>query len=213
MGYSDCGAPQIAARTFDAGGDARAFGQPLDLVRRGCSGARLALVTGDPSSEEYHGMSVHGLSFARSRRGVRGVLAIIATLIVATVTVGFARQSALSTPCNNQTIAGTYGFRTSGQQKDANGNWVPFSSIGTYVRDDQGNIVAGDVTSNAGGTLLHSPLTGTYTVNPDCTGSQTTTLNTGVMVSQDFVVVSGGQQLEFVFTGSTGAVGGTQTRQ
>jgi hypothetical protein len=152
--------------------------------------------------------------FGRLRWSLACVLAIVTALTLATVTVSFARQSAASNPqCSNQTIAGTYGFRTSGQEKDSSGNWAPFASIGTYVRDDQGNIVSGEVTSNFGGTPGHSTLTGTYTVNPDCTGSQTTTLENGAMVSQTFVVVNGGQQLEFVLSGSAASIGGTQTRE
>jgi hypothetical protein len=157
-------------------------------------------------------MPVHGFAFRRSHWTLGCVLAIVATLALATV--GFARQAAANAQCNNQTIAGSYGFRTTGQLKDSNGNWAPFASVGTYVRDDQGNIVSGYADSNLGGTLGHSTLTGTYKVNPDCTGSQTTTIaETGVMVPQTFVVVNGGQQLEFVLQGSNGSTGGTQTRQ
>jgi len=65
---------------------------------------------------------------------------------------------------------------------------------------------------NAGGTIARVTLTGTYTVNPDCTGSQTSNLSTGGVVHLDFVIVDGGQRVEFILVDPTSTFGGTQTR-
>jgi hypothetical protein len=93
------------------------------------------------------------------------------------------------------------------------GTNVEFASFGRMVRDGDGNVTSGMVTSNTGGTITRSSLTGTVTVNSDCTGSGTSNLSSGAVVHYDFVIVDKGQRLEFILTEPTSTIGGTQTRQ
>jgi hypothetical protein len=159
-------------------------------------------------------MRIDRLILRRRRTTLALLVALGGSLGVVPFTLSHARQSDEIVQCTNQTIAGAYGFRTAGVQVRPDGTKVDFASIGRYVRDDQGNVISGEVTANAGGTITHLTLTGTYTVSPDCTGSQTSNLNTGAAVHLDFVVVDNGQRLEFVVTDPSGTVwGGTQTKQ
>jgi hypothetical protein len=123
-------------------------------------------------------------------------------------TAGQAREG-----CSTETIRGEYGFRTAGAQLRPDGTRVDFASIGRFVRDGHGNVVSGEVTANAGGTISRVTLTGTYTVNPDCTGSQTSILNTGAVVHFDFLIVDNGKRVELLIISPTSVIGGTQTKQ
>lgn len=151
----------------------------------------------------------------RSMLRPRVTLALIlgSVAILSAVSVSSARQSEQSVGCTLQTIAGEYGFRTTGVLLRPDGSAVSFASIGRYVRDGQGNVTSGEVTSNAGGSVMHHTLTGTYTVNPDCTGSQTSNLETGSAVNTEFVIVNHGETVEFVTIEGTASWGGTQTKQ
>jgi hypothetical protein len=114
--------------------------------------------------------------------------------------------------CTLDTSGGEYGFRTTGVQVRPDGTTVDYASIGRYVRDGQGNVVRNGHLEHRG-TIAHPTITGSYTVNPDCTGSQTSNLNTGPVVHLDFVIVDKGQRVGFILNEPTSTIGGTQTRQ
>jgi hypothetical protein len=66
---------------------------------------------------------------------------------------------------------------------------------------DSGRTFSGSESTNFGSVVLQLTFTGSYTVNtPKCTGSLTRTLSSGVTVSDDFVIVDGGGEIEFVST-------------
>ncbi len=56
----------------------------------------------------------------------------------------------------------------------------------------------GDAKVNAGGVVLDVPFTGTYTVNPDCTGTVTVNTSLGLTLHNAMVVIGGGQR--FILT-------------
>jgi hypothetical protein len=114
--------------------------------------------------------------------------------------------------CTTETIRGEYGFRTAGVSVRPDGTTVEFASFGRMVRDGHGNVVSGMVTSNTGGTIRRVTLTGTYTVNSDCTGSGTSNLSSGAVVHYEFVIVDKGQRMEFILVEPNGIIGGTYTR-
>jgi hypothetical protein len=88
--------------------------------------------------------------------------------------------------CGNATLTGDYGFQRNGQ----NGAGLSIVSLGFIKFDGNGNQNVVE-TTNRGGTIgSANPLTGTYAINPDCTGTQTDNA-TGKVISQ-LVVVHGG---------------------
>jgi hypothetical protein len=70
--------------------------------------------------------------------------------------------------CTLAGAAGTYGFSDSGTVVGVG----PRAAAGILTLDALGNI-NGKVTASLNGSVTHTTLSGTYTVNPDCTGAGT----------------------------------------
>jgi hypothetical protein len=77
--------------------------------------------------------------------------------------------------CSEATLQGTYRFDYDGYQISGNAV-VPFSVTGYEVYDGNGN-VSGVATTSVNGqvTAPNGPFPGTYSVNPNCTGTVTYT--------------------------------------
>ena len=109
-------------------------------------------------------------------------------------------------------LRGNYGFQI-------NGNIVglgPIGGIAWITYDGAGNFTQTDnVNINGGGIpVLNRPGSGTYIVNPDCTGTQTLNLPGGQVTHTTFVIVGNGKQVfdvgtdpHVVITGVGKAVG------
>jgi hypothetical protein len=92
--------------------------------------------------------------------------------------------------CTNATLTGSSGFTFSGFTKD-HGRTVPFAGNGISTADGAGNL-SGMVTASVNGSIETFPYTATYVVNPDCTGTLTSTSG-GANFS--FVIVNGGKEV------------------
>ena len=100
--------------------------------------------------------------------------------------------------CNQQTVAGTYGFQGQGTLGLGTALPIPAAETGMATADGNGSL-AGNVTFSLGGQILATPFTGTYQVNPDC--SITETIVFGAQTRhQAGVIVSHGQQIDFIDT-------------
>ncbi len=109
-------------------------------------------------------------------------------------------------PCSVRTLRGRYG----NSFQFLNTNPLPFPvpigvsthtpgvGIGFVTFDGQGNYV-GQTTASIGGLILHNTVSGTYTVNPNCTGSRVANFN-GLTSNFEFVVVDHGKELHEVST-------------
>jgi hypothetical protein len=75
--------------------------------------------------------------------------------------------------CSAARLAGNWGFTLNGVVVLPTGP-VPIAAVGTAKLDEQGN-VSGTEARSVGGQYADETLTGTFSVNPDCTG--TTTIN------------------------------------
>ena len=94
------------------------------------------------------------------------VLVFAATLVVSMVATGQAVAGAPA--CSLARAAGKYGVSDSGTVVGIG----PRAAIGMVTLDKAGNL-KGTVTANLNGTVSESTASGTYTVNPDCTGVAT----------------------------------------
>jgi hypothetical protein len=75
--------------------------------------------------------------------------------------------------CRLATVKGTYLFAYEGFEIKE-GDRVPFAVAGREVRDGNGNIKEGDYSANFNGEIFTNvPFSSEYTVNPDCTGTNT----------------------------------------
>lgn len=101
--------------------------------------------------------------------------------------------------CSDANVKGKYGFAINGL--DSGGN--PSSFIGYFNANGKGTFKGTETGSDDGGVFTNVTLTGTYTVNSDCTGSGTSKLK-GQKGTHTFnlVVVSGGKNLQILSTDS-----------
>ena len=74
--------------------------------------------------------------------------------------------------CSLSSVAGSYGYTTSGFVTSSAATFAPVAAVGTITFDGYGN-VSGSQTRVLAGSPLDETYSGTYTVNADCTGSFT----------------------------------------
>jgi hypothetical protein len=97
--------------------------------------------------------------------------------------------------CSEATLRGRYLFAYDGVEIGGN-NQIPFAVAGSEVRDGKGNI-KGVASGNFGGEVFRNePFSGTYTVNADCTGTNTFTDGTRF----DMFIAPDGSELTVVQT-------------
>src|SRR5437016_2316601 len=103
--------------------------------------------------------------------------------------------------CSNATVAGTYGFTTTGTLFLPGP--VPVGAVGSITFDLNGN-AAGTQDRSLGGAFAHETLTGTLTVNRDCTISLLANVfdssgNSVRTSTIDGVLVNNGKQIRAIF--------------
>jgi|SRR5690349_11657504 hypothetical protein len=127
-------------------------------------------------------------------------------LVAALCTAGSAAAWADDHECSVATLHGSFGFTFTGTARTATGV-SQRGGIGRYEIDGMGNLV-GAITSNADGVVLRRPLVGTYTVDPDCTGSVAVDFTDALdgHATFDMVIVDDGREFRTVSTPPPGAV-------
>ena len=68
--------------------------------------------------------------------------------------------------CSNASVAGKWGFTTNGTVVGIG----PRDSLGIFTLDGAGKLVNGKATASLNGSITEETFSGTYMVNPDCTG-------------------------------------------
>ena len=129
----------------------------------------------------------------------------VACLSLLSVTSAVAQREALSNfsqgperGCSNRTVQGDYGFVIEGTILDAN---APIRGLALQHYDGRGHITQVDHVVFGGYPPPQdwTPGTGTYTVNPDCTGSGViNTPSNPLPVAFHFVVVDHGRKIKQV---------------
>ena len=104
--------------------------------------------------------------------------------------------------CTSATAAGTFGFTTTGTLILPSGP-VPVGAVGSITFDLNGN-AAGSQDRSLGGAFAHETLTGTLTVNRDCTISLLANVfdssgNSVRTSTIDGVLVNNGKQIRAIF--------------
>jgi hypothetical protein len=74
--------------------------------------------------------------------------------------------------CSNATLQGTFAFTSTGFITAPPVIAGPFAEVGTQTFDGRGGTTVA-ATASQNGNIAQLTLTGTYTVNPDCTGTVT----------------------------------------
>lgn len=100
------------------------------------------------------------------KRSIKGTSAGI---ILFSALLGFV-QTVQAHECSLRNVRGSYGYTSSGSiVTPAVG---PFNAVGQVTFTDSGTFTGAQMTSFAG-TLVAETVSGTFTVNPDCTGTAT----------------------------------------
>jgi hypothetical protein len=98
-------------------------------------------------------------------------------------------QAHESDGCSVATLNGLYGQVLTGEVLGVG----PIVAVGVTTFDGKGHFVA-DQTINSNGNVFQAPLTGTYTVNSNCTGIADA-VGTGL---HSFVIIDGGKQMDLM---------------
>lgn len=141
------------------------------------------------------------------------VLAGLALLATAVSLPAQASDVSEARSCNNQLIRGTYGFTIVGDKLAGAGPVGPQVGVAMATFDGHGNFHQIDAVTVAGvdvSDFTHPVASGTYQVNPDCTGTFTIDFTDGrPPVNTSFVVVEAGWEIDTVVT-SVGPPGAQQ---
>ncbi len=102
-------------------------------------------------------------------------------------------------PCSLRTLKGTYVYHCAGVQL-VDGQPVHFAFAGKDQYNGDGTMTGVYSFSDNGTISHHVSYTGTYTVNPDCTGALTTKDENGVVTHADLFFGRDGEEVSFVLT-------------
>lgn len=118
---------------------------------------------------------------------------------------GFANAQSNSYFCNNSLISGVYGFTLEGTKLSGPGPTGPQVGVAMTQFDGHGNLSQIDAVTIGGvevSDFTHPVASGTYSVNPDCTGTFTIEFTDGrPNVTTYFVVVDNGNEIDTVVKG------------
>jgi uncharacterized protein YcfJ len=99
--------------------------------------------------------------------------------------LGAATPSAHAAHCSTATVAGSWGFTLTGTAILPGVGPTLVAAVGSFTADNRGNAVGTEARS-VGGGYADETVTGSWTVNPDCTG----TLNANIYENGQLVRVS-----------------------
>ena len=126
---------------------------------------------------------------------------------VAAIALGLApTANAADKGCTNATLKGTFSHIGSGVITAPPAAAGPIAGLGTQTFDGKGG-VTGNAVASLNGNIISGTFTGTYTVNPDCTGTITSQLSIGETTHIYFVLLwttgsTGTTLSEFHFIGT-----------
>jgi hypothetical protein len=114
---------------------------------------------------------------------------------------GHPEPAASAEQCSLRTLKGTYVYHCAGFRLDEKGQQVHFAFAGQDHFNGEGT-VTGVYSYSDNSPILQQQISysGTYTVNPDCTGSYTTVDENGISGHLDLFFGPDGAEVTFIFT-------------
>ena len=123
----------------------------------------------------------------------------ISLLLIALTLGASSTVTAHASACSNWTIQGTYAFTLHGEIFLPNTSTVLLDGIAKQTFDGKGNVSQVDAVADNGFlTPGWRPGTGTYSVNPDCTGTETLVVPGVPDLHLQFIVAQGGNTIHQV---------------
>ncbi len=130
----------------------------------------------------------------------------LAIVFAATLVLSMAATAQAGGPCSLARAAGTYGLTDVGTVVDVG----PRTAVGIWTMDAAGNLTNGKGTSSLNGTIARETFSGTYTVNPDCTGTLAVNIfesgNLLFAVTADVAWDDNMREVRFIFTSAVSPV-------
>jgi len=123
------------------------------------------------------------------------ILGVALTPAPATVA---AQNDAHSQVCSAHTLRGSYGLVGNGTRGLGPGVTESFITISMVTYDGEGSFTADGISHGQTTGVQGGPVTGTYFVNADCTGGQTTFIPGRPPLEDKFVVVDNGWEVRTV---------------
>jgi hypothetical protein len=111
------------------------------------------------------------------------------------------------TSCTTESLNGAYGFAITGWTYDSSGNGWGFAESGKVVADNGNLSMEGTVSET--GAISSGTLVGNYSVDSNCTGTAALANSQGSTFHFNFVLVSGGSQVQFIQTDSNTVISGS----
>ncbi len=113
--------------------------------------------------------------------------------------------------CSTSTLSGTY-FYVLGGSVQSQGGYYAYAELGKLVANGQGN-VSGQSQSSLGGVLTNYTLAGTYSVQGNCSGSMSLSVNGQAQSPISFQITNGGLAAVVAFSTPGEVVTGRAFRQ
>ena len=137
-----------------------------------------------------------------------------AIAVATTLAVGVATPArAGGQQCSDATLTGTFAYTSTGFITFPQDLAGPFASVGTQTFDGNGATTATAWVSQ-NGNILPVAITGTYTVNPDCTGTFTGEIApVGITAHVFFAIRENGAEFQAIQTDPGVVVTGIARRQ
>lgn len=134
-----------------------------------------------------------------------------AFVLLAFGVLGTAYAQSETPACNNKLIRGNYGVTIQGTKLVGPGPTGSQVGVAVVEYDGKGNLTQLDTVTINGDVVAdftHTPATGTYSVNANCTGTFTINFTDGrPTVVTNFVVVDNGNEIDAVVTSAGGNPG------
>ncbi len=145
------------------------------------------------------------------RTTIAKLFAVTATAVLA---VSLApKAQANDKECSNATLKGTFAFLSTGFITTPPPEAGPFAIVGTQTFDGNGTTTAVAIVSQ-NGNIIPVTLTGTYSVNPDCTGTFTVQISpVGITTHLFFVIADNGREFQVIQTDPGVVVSGAGRKQ
>ena len=126
-------------------------------------------------------------------------VAILAVALAPSVPSTVAAQDdARGRECNTRTLRGDYGLVGTGTRGLGPGTIEQFVTISMVTYDGEGTFTAEGVSHGQTTGVRGGPVSGTYFVNADCTGGQTTFIPGVPPLEDRFVIVDNGREVRTV---------------
>jgi hypothetical protein len=144
-------------------------------------------------------------------------LAVSATLVlVATTSKASDKAVHDRGVCSDATLTGSYAAKGTGflpLGSDVKDREVPIAAVGVDIFDGAGSVSTGYTLAVGGVSTPGLTGTGTYTVNPDCTGSMSFTTGDAAGITSNLVIISNGTEFFEIFTSPASTVTGDAKKQ